>query len=300
VEFFIPASNLDVSHLSSADRSFIGLLAQGPLSLVQTAEILDIPLHSISVGKMESAGYITRIGVTPTDILAAEGTYSDYDPEASRLAVSFLSRKLGMEPEHFIEHLRNMISCKIASSIMEDLILEKTGLDSLDDAHRMMIDEMVSQDGDYNIRMHLNMPMVGIGAPVSSWLPGVARMLDTEVILPENHDVGNAIGTITGSVTETTIVNVRAVPTDMSEDPECDVFYVDGKRHFEKSQDAIDHAVSEGRRIATRMAVSFGATEPVIDVSIDKTFTDLGSGRSFRGAVVSVRATGRPAIVSRR
>ena len=300
VEFFTTASNHDLSHLSSADRAFIGLLAQNPLSLVQAAEALDIPLHSISISKMESTGYITRIGVTPTDILAAEGTYGGYDPEASRLAVSFLSRKLDMDPERFIGRMRDMITRKIASSIMEDLLLEKTGLDSLDDAHRVMIDEMMSQDGDYSIRMHLNMPMVGIGAPVSSWLPGVARMLDTEVVLPENHDVGNAIGTITGSVTETAVVNVRAVPTDMSEDPECDVFYVDGKMHFDNSLDAIDHAVSEGKRIATQMAISSGATEPVIDVSVDKTFTDLGSGRSFRGAVVSVRATGRPAIVSRR
>ena len=40
----------------------------------------------------------------------------------------------------------------------------------------------------------LKLPLIGIGAAARSFLPGVAKRLNTSVTFPEHCEVGNAVG----------------------------------------------------------------------------------------------------------
>ena len=245
---------------------------------------------------MESEGYITRIGVTPTDILAAEGTYKEYDTEASRIAASLLAESAGMDTGTFIATAKKEIVKKICRCFMDHLIRAETGQDDLSEHEMRMIEDIIRGGDDYDMRMAIKMPIVGIGAPVGAWLPDVARFFSTELILPENYDVGNAIGAISSSVTEVVEIPVRAAFQDFSEKPECVVYNGTEAFDFQDKDEAMEFAIEEAGKIATARAMESGAQEVSLEYKIDETCVDVrGKGKKvFRGATVLARASGKP------
>ena len=182
------------------------------MRVCDVAAELDVPPHSFSIALMESRGVITRIAVTPTDILEAEGSYTEFDPRPSDICVSFLARKCGMSTEGFIEHAKSAITRRMAECIMETLLLRETGTDSLGPEQRFLMDHILENHEGYSLSFGMDIPIIGIGAPTGAWLPRVAEMLGTELVLPEHSSIGNAVGAITGYVSEIAEVSVRAVP----------------------------------------------------------------------------------------
>ena len=295
-EFYTRASNTELSYLTEADRKFLKLIEERPYSVREASEVLEIPFERFCLRDLESEGYVTRIGITPTDILAAEGTYKEYDTEASVKAVSMLASKSGMSTNVFIESAKKAIVKKIARCIMDHMIRAETGKDELSKTDEAIIEEVLRDSSEYNVGMKLKMPIVGIGAPVGAWLPAVSEILQTELILPDNYDVGNAIGAISSSVTETVELTVRAGFQDFSEDPECTVYNGEEAFDFPEKDEAIDFAVQEATRIATARAIESGAAEVNIESKVVEMLIDVeGKGKKvFRGATVIVRASGKP------
>ncbi len=295
-EFYILASNDDHSYLTEYDSRFLRTLKDRPYPVREVSEVTEIPFDRFCLKDLEAEGYVTRIGVTPTDILAAEGTYNEYDPEASKIAVSLLSKKAGMTLESFIAKAKEAVTQKICRCIMDHMIRAETGKDALSEHDIYLIEEAIRRTGDYDFGMKLKMPLVGIGAPVGAWLPAVADFFDTELILPKNYDVGNAIGAISSSVTEVVELSVRAGFQDFSDEPECTVYNGEEAFDFPDKTEAIEFAVEEATRIATARAIESGAQDVTIESKIEEMCIDVeGKGKKvFRGATVLVRASGKP------
>ncbi len=295
-EFYTLASNDRHSYLSDDDILFLKAIADRPQSVRQVSEATGIPYGRFNLKGLETEGYVTRIGVTPTDILAAEGTYGEYDTEASRMAVGLLAHKAGMDIGAFIAEAKRAVIEKICRCIMDHVIRLGTGRDSLTDDERERIDDAVVRGDGRDIWKDMDMPIVGIGAPVGAWLPPVAEFFGTELILPENYDVGNAIGAISSSVTEVVELHVRAAFQDFSEKPECTVYNGEMAYEFPDSDEAIEFALKEGERIATARALDSGALKVEVDHRIEEVRIDVaGKGKKvFRGANVTVRASGKP------
>ena len=295
-EFYTRASNMEMSYLTESDKRFLKLIEQRPYAVREASEATEIPYDRFCLKDLESEGYVTRIGVTPTDILAAEGTYKEYDTEASRKAVELLAKKAEMDVGTFIAKTKEAIVQKICRCIMDHIIRAETGKDELSKSDEDMIEEVLCQRKEYDVGFRLKMPIVGIGAPVGAWLPKVAETLNTELILPENYDVGNAIGAISSSVTEVVELSVRAAFQDFSDDPECTVYNGEEAFDFSDKDEALEFAVEEATRIATARAIESGAAEVSIEKKIDQMLIDVeGNGKKvFRGATVIVRASGKP------
>ena len=295
-EFYTRASNMELSYLTESDKRFLKLIEQRPYAVREASDATVIPFDRFCLRDLESEGYVTRIGITPTDILAAEGTYKEYDTAASRKAVEMLAGKADMDVDTFIAKTKEAIVQKICRCIMDHIIRAETGKDELSRSDEAMIEEILRDTREYDIGFRLKMPIVGIGAPVGAWLPKVAEKLNTELILPENYDVGNAIGAISSSVTEVVELSVRAAFQDFSEDPECTVYNGEEAFDFSDKDEALEFAVEEATRIATARAIESGAAEVAIEKKIDQMLIDVeGNGKKvFRGATVIVRASGKP------
>jgi N-methylhydantoinase A/oxoprolinase/acetone carboxylase beta subunit len=295
-ELYTLASNRELSYLTEYDKGFLKAIADRPYAVREASEISNIPPDRFCLRDLESEGYVTRIGITPTDILAAEGTYKEYDTEASKKAVDLLARKAGMDVQTFIGKVKDEITKKICRCIMDHMIRAETGKDELTKSDHEMIEEILKDTREYDIGMRLSMPIVGIGAPVGAWLPRVAKKLGTELILPENYDVGNAIGAISSSVTETVELSVRAAFQDFSEDPECTVYNGIEAFDFSEKDEALEFAIKEATRIATARALESGAAEVSTETKVEEMLVDVeGNGKKvFRGATVTVRASGKP------
>ena len=294
-EFFTPASNKDLERLSKKDVEFVNAIGKEPMTVDEVSSLLDVAKHSFSIGEMIARGYITRIGLTPTDIASLDTDIYDCDRETSAMAVEISSKKSRLFVFDFTDRVHRMIRDKIVSCVLNDI------LDNRDDSERECITrELLSNKSSiFSIHAGLNVPLIGIGAPAATWLRDVAEFFGCELILPENYDVTNAIGTVAGSVSETAVVTVKASPQDLNDDPECTVFSINGKRSFPNIDSSIEFAVCEGETIARESARRSNATDVLIDVKVERITKDLvGDGiKRFREAIVRVTATGKPTLL---
>lgn len=58
--------------------------------------------------------------------------------------------------------------------------------------------------------LHLELPIIGLGAPVRTYYGEVAELLRTQAIAPNYYDVANAIGAVAGRVSVTAGATVSA------------------------------------------------------------------------------------------
>ncbi len=283
IELYIPASNARRRSLSGHDLEFIGNISEGPLSVSEVSAQTGIPAERFGLKELESTGCITGIGLTPTDLLAAEGTYREYDPEASRIAASILASQAGMDPGAFISAAKEMVVGRICGCIADHLARTEEAEGGLSDPKTIV---------------RLGMPMIGIGAPAGAWLPKAAEHFSAELILPDDYDVRNAIGAISSSVAETAEVLVRAAFQDFSENPECIVYNGTDAFDFQCKDDAMEFARAEAARIASARAMEAGAQDVVLEYRVEETCVNMkGDGsKVFRGATVLARASGRPVM----
>lgn len=83
------------------------------------------------------------------------------------------------------------------------MLAHQTDPEQLDDCEvcQTLLKNLFQPKGlGYKVQISLQLPVIGIGAPISYFLPGAAKALGAETILPNDADVANAIGAITSNV----------------------------------------------------------------------------------------------------
>lgn len=304
-EFFTPAKSVTTETMQECDRRLLELIAEEPKTLEEAGDAIGVLPYTFNVSRLEKLGLVTRIGVTPSDILHAEESYVEYDYKASKQAVDYLARKTLLGFDEFVSTVKDMIETKIATCLMKDLLLEDGGFEDLGPAAEDLIRKAVSgKDGlDFGVSIRINKPIIGIGAPVGAWLPRIAEIFHTQLLLPVDSNVGNAIGAISGSVSKTVTVHIQPKEGAIGADPASIVFLGDEKYEFPTFVEAVGFAKDKGSEYAERLAVESGATNVVIEVDVEKKTFGTASDASVQillEADVTIRATGKPDLVSYR
>ena len=299
-EFFVFSREVAGYELCEQESRLVELVKEEPRSMREIVErIHDHSLH-VNTRRLEEIGMIQRIGLTPTDALHAEGSYLQYDPTPSKIGVEIQAKALGMSPGDFCRAVKNAVIDKIATELVKKLIYEETGETSYCKVTEDFVGKFVRQETglDYYCRLYLNKKIIGIGAPVGTYLPAVAERLGTELVLPEHMEVGNAVGAITGSIIEN--VEIVIIPNlglgDM-ENPPCTLHSPIEKKEFLKMTDAIEYARTAASEIAMNRAVRSGADD--VEVAVENRYTLMGLGKEWgEDALVEVKvvatAVGKP------
>ncbi len=263
-----------------------GLPENTPVSLSEA--ISEYGFTEEKIESFEQERIFSRIAFTPTDVLAAEGKYSEYDSDASVIAADIISSSLSLTRDVFLGKVRNLIVSKLINCI-EDYLSRGKG-EGMETYGRVGQADGVKEDKFTSI--------VGIGAPAGAWMPEAASALGLKLVIPEHHDVRNAIGAILSRITEYAEIAVRAAPNDFSVNPECRVYSPDGSHYFRGKEEALNFAKEEGIRIAKERAVASGAKNPEVDVRITENILHdpLNNLDLFRGADVIVKAYAEPDV----
>lgn len=296
IEFFTVSKPVAAGFLSSLDMELLALLKYRPLSLKRAGAILNVHPIKFNIKKMEEHGLISRIGLTPTDILHSEGSYVEYDRNASRYGVAYVSKRIGVTEDELIAKVKEMVHEKISFEILNKIIFDET---------RSMVNNTISNDllykaitgktgRDYACSIAINKPIIGIGAPVNAWLPEVSKKLKTQFISAENSHVGNAIGAISGCIIES--IDILLEPDDIcqSKNNPYTAYSKLGKVSFESLNEGIDYAKTEGGKFAEASAIMAGASSVNITYDIKEKTFDLDGSRAIIDVTVSVVATGKP------
>jgi N-methylhydantoinase A/oxoprolinase/acetone carboxylase beta subunit len=278
-ELFIFSRYAKGYELSDNEKVLVDLIKEQPMTLQEISDISKVHPYSYNVRRLEELGIITRIGFTPTDALHASGEYVEYDAEASKIAVEYRAGLCDMEPKHFCATVKEAVIQKIAREIIYRLVYEDTGKMShcevCDSFYEKMITHRPGVDYSADIRVHKK--IIGIGAPIAAYLPAVAERLHTELLMPLNSDVGNAVGAITGSIMESVEVLIKPKPgLGVMEDPPCTLHSQAEMREFETVSAAVSYAKSWGDSKVRRMAALAGAEEIEVVVDHNRVMGQIG------------------------
>ena len=112
-----------------------------------------------------------------------------------------------------------------------------------------------------------------MGAPVSAYFPSVVEQLGARLVIPENADVANAAGAVTGRVIASAQVFVRPIrPTGFI------VIPGDEERIFDHLSEAAAHAEQQARFLAQARAQENGANNIDVTVNTEEVSAPLAGG----------------------
>lgn len=296
-EFFTASKTAAEGSFSECDARFLKLVREAPHSLSEAGAVLGVHPLSFNVAKMEEHGLIQRIGLTPTDILHAEGTYTEYCDKVSRLAVCYASSRVGMTECAFIDAVKRAVVDKLTDCVIRKLVGDEAGMTGGGAAFEDTLSKFITgaSGRDYGCRFTANKPIVGIGAPADAWLPQVAERLGTDYVSPADHDVGNAVGAITGCVAETLDILIEPKGAFKGDDTPCTAYSKLGRFEFGSLSEAVERSKSDGEKFVAAAARNAGAAKADIKHDISRRMYGDNDGTELLMDIkVTVTAIGKP------
>jgi len=280
--------------LNERERQLVEILRQGPLPVPDLLKKLNV-LHKTQIGaqNLQRLEIIGKSGLTPTDLIHIEGGYTPWSVAASGCALQAFSSYRFSEPDE----TRSVVWQRITETIIEAIVTFLTGKKlsrslNIDDntiAGWFFLNSIYNTHPHLETKFRLRYPIVGIGAPASMFLQKVAEILGTELLLPDYHQVANAVGAIAGSVMVTE--ELLVYPQLSGDGLDVVGYYVqasDERLEFEDAESALTYARNLGRERTLGAAIRAGADNPQIMVE------ELSDGLdTFR---IRAKAIGNPRL----
>jgi N-methylhydantoinase A/oxoprolinase/acetone carboxylase beta subunit len=277
----------------------VDLLRDGPKPVPEILKYLNV-LHVVQAGveQLLRQEVIAKAGLTATDLMHIDGRYSVWDSQTAERAWAAFCQFQFAEPDE----LRRLVWTQISEMILHAIITFLSGRSlQLSDCQRSLegADSDIGRWFFYNslypthphlhTSIRLRRPIIGIGAPAGIFLPEVARALHTDLVLPEHHQVANAVGAIAGSVMveEEILIYPRLSRSGL----EVLGYYVqasDERHEFEEISEALAHARALSRERALGAAIRSGADNP--QVTLDELSDGLDTYR------IRAKAVGNPRL----
>jgi len=284
------------NNLGDAEKQVIELLKSEPHSISYILKVLRKQRGGINLQRLVNMGILSRISVTPTDILHAKGIYNRWDTNAARLGVSILAEKMGMPSEDLIKLVMERMADQLSTVLLESL-LNHEGI-SVSGGENTVKDYFISRflkssDSElFDCNITLKYPIIAIGAPVKAYLPMVADKLNASLVIAENAEVANAIGAATGRIVEKTKIILKPL-TDGGV-----ILHAPWERKtFPTLEEAKDYAVSAGKKHLSIIAGNAGAEDYQIILDQEDRYIEVNYGckeQLYLESTINLTAVGRP------
>ncbi|MCL2701307.1 MAG: DUF1638 domain-containing protein [Phycisphaerae bacterium] len=284
-----------VAGLDEPQRRIVEELAGGPLSAHELSRRLGyVSDKFMPLAGLEAMNLIQRSGLTPTDLLHAQGQLSLWAGWACERYAGIFGRLLGLDQQTFAERALGrfveLLTMELFKTRLSRDVADADEMDRSPTASAMMKNVLAGGGEGYDVQVRVKSPIVGIGAPVGFFLSSAAGRLGTKGIVPPNADVANAVGAITSLVTIRRQVEI--VPNDHGR------YTVEGLPDapaFAELEAAQSHAVDRLRVEVLAAALANGTSQRRLEVAIrDRVATVTDGGQIFIGRVLEATLTGRP------
>lgn len=195
--------------------ALLAALKDGPHTLLHLAG------RGFAVSRLEAlvkAGAVEAIGLTPTDILCAEGQLDSGCYHTARLGTEALARCMGLPLAALFPRFHTEMTRRLAEACLQALASFETRDDRRLDhpAARYFLDKALGlatpSEDKLAVTLGLCRPIVAVGAPAAAWMAPVAATLHTSLATPPYAGVACAIGAAVGNVAETVRVLIRPDP----------------------------------------------------------------------------------------
>lgn len=286
----------DERSYTKSEEALLSLLQDGAHSVRYLAAALNKDVDLLPIMGLVERGVVTLSSLTPTDILHVTGEFVPWNREAAEAASRVEAHRAGLDLEGFLCRIKEEMTQKIAGAILERLLaLEMDGNAPRGFGERSTLDAFVRKilscgSAEVTVIPRVRRPMVGIGAPAGAYLPAVARRLGTAVFVPPEAPWANAVGAVTGSVSEVVDVLIHQNP-----DGGYTMFSPKERRVFDDLGEAKRYAERIARETALSAARAAGAEDPAVNVRVEESWSAVGGGdRLHVRTRVVAQAFGKP------
>jgi N-methylhydantoinase A/oxoprolinase/acetone carboxylase beta subunit len=212
---------------------------------------------------------IGRAALTPTDLLHLTGEFDPWDKESAMIAASLVARIHKLEVEELIQavktHMAERIVAEIVSFLTGQSLTRSRGIWDVNLGSWLFEASLYDHHPHLRNEISLKSPIIGIGAPAGIFLPKVAELLRTELILPDHYEVANAVGAVAGSVMAQR--EAWIIPRSRGVNVVGFITQAGGQRdHFTRLESALSHAKEVIAAQAVRDAMAAGAIEPSVEI----------------------------------
>lgn len=239
------------------------------LSKIMDDEKVFHPSH-LNLHGLIRGGFIECSSINPTDLLHVSGRLSLWNRDAADIAVSSICRLYRIEKKDFIESVFRKIEDTLIEEIMIFLArheMEKIMPDRVDCKWgKWMLEEFLHPRSDFlSVEINSLMPLSGTGAPARHFLGNVAQRLNTRLLTHQYADVANAVGAVSGFVSE---VSEALVFIRESEGKFTYIVKCNGEiKSFDNHGKACEYAEKISHNLAREAAIGSGSSEPYVEVN---------------------------------
>lgn len=231
-----------VNALSEEESRLLRSLGQAPKPLSALLREEGYPLVALRrLERLEAMRIVMRAGFTPTDALHVLGRFREWDERASLLGARLLARLAGCSVEALCERVVEQMSARIARELVAKVLGDEgVAVDWAGAGEETFFARATDSGANSSLgcRLYLREPIVGIGAPAEAYMPRVAELLHTDLIIPEHAEVANAVGAVAGGVIQRWRVMVQPLPGGEA----FRAHLPDGVRDFATVEDAVAYA----------------------------------------------------------
>jgi len=298
VVLYAAVGSADDLALTEEERTLLELLAQRPYSAAEATAVMGKLHFSLLAWRRLTARHIVqRCALPPTDALHVVGSVKLWNPETAAAVCRWHAQRAQQDVQTFVRSLIRAFERKLAAEILKTQMAAGGIGDSIESqpAARAFLERALGGVSDgYSVRIELRHPVVGVGAPAACFVPGAAKLLHAEFVIPQHADVANAIGAITGSISLH-----RRVTISVNEEGLFRLGGVPDAPAFKRIEDATAHGKNCLHRLLDDLARKAGAVSPQVRIEIhDSSAPAAGGEIIFIERVIEGWACGQPDVRS--
>ncbi|WP_085906012.1 hydantoinase/oxoprolinase N-terminal domain-containing protein [Kiloniella majae] len=298
--------NTALTSLSRLELEIWENLADGPVAL---NSLLERPAMAGPLQRLIDRGLVINAGLTPSDSSHILNKQNNWTRDGALFCAQLFLRQaqrdnylLGVTPDDLAEMIYQQTVVQAGKTILDTAFIEENipKMSNTQSLGMALLDNALNNKSDtttntplLDFTVKLGRGVVATGAPSAIYYPEITARLNTELNLPENADVSNAVGAVCGGVVQKYTVMISS--------PEKGRFRTHmgtEQKNFTVAQDAIDYAKSHAEEKAYQMAEESGATDIIVEVDqFDKIITDAGGDQLFIESAIIATAKGRPVLM---
>ncbi len=299
-EMFVSVSEYDGRVFATEpERRFMELVRDRPMSKDSAAIALGCSPREFDVDTFEKYGYIRRISVTPTDIVAAMGLYGCPCSDVSTIGVDYLAACSDRTREEFFSDNKDAVLMQIGKELLSAVMTDEYGLGDVPRMSILMLANSlgIGRRGILDSSLRFSSPIIGIGASAGIYIRWLGDALGTETIIPEDSDVGNAVGAISAPMAE--VVHTLIMPAVLGSKNDLYEIYIRSSRtEVGGIYNARRLALSLSQDYLSSLLTAAGATDIEFTHESEDVFVDVPEGRILSEVRLTVRGVGRPSAFS--
>jgi N-methylhydantoinase A/oxoprolinase/acetone carboxylase beta subunit len=169
-----------------------------------------------ALSRLVSRGLVRLGAFTPTDATHVLGLQEDLDREAAQQGALLFARRrdrhgqaIAGTAEQISQTVVETLVRRSSEAVLE-AALQHDGLPAEAVTSHLVSTALDGHTETAHIDIGISVPIVGLGAPASTYYPRVAALVGSSSSIPENADVANAIGAVVGRVRMTRAVTITS------------------------------------------------------------------------------------------